>query len=62
MHTNYPYRATPMKPIDPAGKGHPGEISVEACMYDTTRTPKKPSKIGVSGQMIQSLFGGSKKA
>ena len=62
MHTNYPYRATPMKPIDPRGKGHSGEISVDVSMNVPTRPADKPSKIGPAGQQIQTLFGGSKKA
>lgn len=59
MNNNTPYKAKAMTACNPMGYGHSGEIStiVEA---GSTKPANKPSKIGVSGALVDGPYGGKK--
>lgn len=59
MKTNYPYRATAMKPVDPMGVGHSKEFTTDMSQM-MTKPMKKPGKIGTSGVLVDGPFGGKK--
>lgn len=62
MKTNYPYRATAMKAVDPKGVccHSKGEEYCSHPVMETTKPMHKPSKIGASGSMIDGPYGGKK--
>ncbi len=60
MKTNYPYRATAMKPIDPMKccNNSGGEYASHAVMDMKTRAPSKPKSTGAKPAMMHGPYGG----